>query len=63
MAIQNLGAMRQFQRGNSPTPAMGGRREASSTTFRCPRRARRAAARTAHPTQQPHQQQQGPGAA
>jgi transglutaminase-like putative cysteine protease len=62
MAIQNLAAMRLFQRGNSPTPAMGGRRENLADDLPLPPPRAQSRADDGAPSQQPHQQQQQPGA-
>ena len=63
MAIQNLAAMRLFQRGNSPTPAMGGRREMVADGLPLPPPRAQSRGEDGAPSQQPHQQQQGGGAA
>jgi transglutaminase-like putative cysteine protease len=63
MAIQNLAAMRLFQRGNSPTPAMGGRREMVLDDLPLPPPRAQSRAEDGAPSQQPHQQQQAGGVA
>ncbi len=60
VAIQNLGAMRQFQRGSAMTPAMGGAAPIHALDEMLPPRAQRRSGDAA-PTEQPRQQQQASG--
>ena len=57
VAIQNLGAMRQFQRGTAMTPAMGAAAPIHALDEMPPPRAQRCSG-DAVPTEQPRQQQQ-----
>ena len=57
VAIQNLGAMRQFQRGSAMTPAMGAAAPIHAFDEMPPPRAQRRSG-DALPTEQPRQQQQ-----
>ena len=60
VAIQNLGAMRQFQRGAVMTQAMGGLTETLAVEELPPPRAQ-LRLEDGPPAQQPQQQQQPPG--
>ncbi|MBA3842247.1 MAG: transglutaminase family protein [Actinobacteria bacterium] len=60
IAIQNLGAMRRFQQGAVLTQAMGGMRQTLSDDLPLPPPRAQTRGEDGTPSQQPHQQQQGP---